>query len=71
LDPISIRGDLDAGFKKRLTDVVQNLDLSQLSADDRKLLGDGAGKLVPQNDAAYDNIRDLVHILNIDLEKLD
>jgi phosphonate transport system substrate-binding protein len=71
LDPISVRGDLDAGFKKRLTDVVQNLDLSLLSADDLKLLGDGAGKLVPQSDASYDNIRDLVKILNIDLEKLD
>lgn len=71
LDPIAIRGNLDAGFKKRLTDVVASLDLSQLSADDLKLLGDDAGKLVPQNDAAYDNIRDLVKILNIDLQKLD
>jgi phosphonate transport system substrate-binding protein len=71
LDPIAIRGDLDAGFKKKLTDAVQNLDLSQLSADDLKIIGDDGGKLVPQEDAAYDNIRDLVKTLNIDLQKLD
>jgi phosphonate transport system substrate-binding protein len=71
LDPIAIRGDLDAGFKQRLTDVVQHLDLSELSQDDLKILGDQAGKLVPQVDSAYDNIRDLVKTLNIDLQKLD
>lgn len=71
LDPIAIRGDLEAGFKKRLTDAVQNLDLSQLPAADLKIIGDDGGKLVPQSDAAYDNIRDLVKTLNIDLAKLD
>lgn len=71
VDPIAIRGDLDAGFKKRLTEVVQTLDISELSADDRKMLGDGMGKLVPQSDASYNNIRDLVKTLNIDLAKLD
>jgi phosphonate transport system substrate-binding protein len=71
LDPIAIRGDLEDSFKKRLTDAVQNLDLSQLSADDLKIIGDEGGKLVPQTDTAYDNIRDLVKTLNIDLQKLD
>ena len=71
IDPIAVRGDLDAGFKKRLVDAVANLDLAGLSDDDRKIIGDGAGKLVPQSDSAYDNIRDLVKTLNIDLAKLD
>jgi len=71
IDPIAVRGDLDAGFKNRLVDAVANLDLAGLSDDDRKIIGDGAGKLVPQSDSAYDNIRDLVKTLNIDLAKLD
>jgi len=71
IDPIAIRGDLDPAFKKRLEDVVANLDLGGLSDADRKIIGDGAGKLVPQTDSAYDNIRDLVKTLNIDLAKLD
>jgi hypothetical protein len=38
---------------------------------DRKIMvGAGITRLVPQNDAAYDGIRDLVKILNIDLAKL-
>jgi phosphonate transport system substrate-binding protein len=71
IDPIAVRGDLDPGFKKRLVDAVQNLDLAGLSDDDRKIIGDYAGKLVPQTDGAYDNIRDLVKTLNIDLTKMD
>jgi phosphonate transport system substrate-binding protein len=71
IDPIAVRGDLDPAFKKRLVDVVANLDLAGLSDADRKIIGDSAGKLVPQVDSAYDNIRDLVKTLNIDLAKLD
>lgn len=71
IDPIAIRGDLEPGFKKRLADVVANLDLAGLSDDDRKIIGDSAGHLVPQTDNAYDNIRDLVKTLNIDLTKMD
>lgn len=69
-DPISVRGDLPEGFKKRLTEVLQNLDLSGLPAADRKVMGLGGTRLVPQTDKAYDPIRDLVKTLNIDLEKL-
>jgi phosphonate transport system substrate-binding protein len=71
IDPIAIRGDLPEGFKKRLTAILQNLDLSGLSKADLKIVGTAGGRLVPQNDHAYDNIRDLVHTLNIDLNKLD
>ena len=69
-DPICVRGDLPDGFKKRLTQVLQNLDLSGLSADDKKIMGLGGTRFVPQTDGAYDLIRDLVKTLNIDLNKL-
>ena len=70
-DPIAVRGDLPEGFKQRLTTVLQTLDLSSLSDADRKIMvGENIIRLVPQNDAAYDNIRDLVKTLNIDLAKL-
>jgi phosphonate transport system substrate-binding protein len=70
-DPFSVRGDLPDAFKQKLIDVLQNLDLSTLDPADRKIMGGtGITKLVPQDDHAYDQIRDLVKTLNIDLEKL-
>ena len=69
-DPISVRGDLPAGFKARLIEVLQTLDLSVLPEADRKIMGLGGDHFVPQTDGAYDGIRDLVKTLNIDLEKL-
>jgi len=70
-DPISVRGDLPEGFKKRLIAALQNLDLSKLPEEDRKIMGLGGTRFVPQTDAAYNPIRDLVSTLNIDLNKLD
>jgi phosphonate transport system substrate-binding protein len=70
-DPICVRGDLPDGFKKRFEAAFLALDLSQLSADDRKIIGVGGMKYVPQTDAAYNIVRDLVSTLNIDLNKLD
>jgi len=67
IDPIAVRGDLPAGFKKRLTDIVQNLDLSQLAEADRKLIGAHGLRFVRQTDASYNGIRDLVKTLHIDL----
>jgi phosphonate transport system substrate-binding protein len=69
-DPISVRGDLPDGFKKRLIDILQNLDLGGLDEADRKVMGLGGARYVPQTDSAYDPIRDLVKTLNIDLNKL-
>jgi phosphonate transport system substrate-binding protein len=68
VDPIVVRGDLDPAFKARLTRVLQTLDFSSLPAADLKNLGNG--HLMPQTDSAYDGIRDLVQVLNIDLAKL-
>ena len=70
-DPIAIRSDLPEAFKKRFIEAFLSLDLSKLSADDRKIIGVGGLKYVPQTDAAYNIVRDLVSTLNIDLNKLD
>ena len=69
-DPISVHGDLPDGFKKRLREALQTLDLSGLPEADRKIMGLGGTRFVPQTDGAYDLIRDLVKTLNIDLNKL-
>src|SRR5579872_2226017 len=69
-DPISVYGDLPEGFKKRLVEALQTLDLSGLPEADRKIMGLGGTRFVPQTDGAYDLIRDLVKTLNIDLNKL-
>ena len=69
-DPISVRGDLPPAFKARLTTVLQTLDLTALPEADRKIMGLGGNRFVPQTDGAYDGIRDLVKTLNIDLEKM-
>jgi phosphonate transport system substrate-binding protein len=69
-DPIAVRGDLPEGFKKRLTEVLQNLDLHGLGEKDRKVMGMHGLRFVPQTDQAYDGIRDLIKTLHIDLAKL-
>ncbi len=67
IDPIAVRADLPEAFKKRLIDILQNLDLSQLDEKDRKIMGVHGLRTVPQTDAAFSGIRDLVRTLNIDL----
>jgi len=70
-DPFCIRADLPAAFKAKLTETLQNLDLSSFDPADRKIMvGAGITQLVPQTDGAYNGIRDLVKTLNIDLAKL-
>jgi phosphonate transport system substrate-binding protein len=70
-DPFTVRGDLPPAFKAKVIMVLQNLDLSLPPAADRKIMvGEGINRLVPQTDAAYDGIRELVKTLNIDLTKL-
>jgi len=53
--------------------VLSTLDFHELSESDQKFIqANSAPALmtVPQNDAAYDQIRDLVSTLHIDLSKL-
>ncbi len=71
LDPIAIGPDLSPTMRAKLISTMQHLDLSSLSPDEQKVIGTKSAKLVPQTDAAYDQIRSLVHILNIDLTKLN
>ncbi|HUI16231.1 MAG TPA: phosphate/phosphite/phosphonate ABC transporter substrate-binding protein [Alphaproteobacteria bacterium] len=71
IDPIALRGDLPQAFKLRLAAVIQNLDLASLPESDRKIMGVHGTRMVPQSDAAFDGIRDLVKTLNIDLNKLN
>jgi phosphonate transport system substrate-binding protein len=68
VDPIAVRRDLEPAFKARLTHVLQTLDLTSMPTAELKMFG--SGHLVPQVDATYDGIRDLVKVLNIDLSKL-
>jgi phosphonate transport system substrate-binding protein len=70
IDPICVRGDLDPAFRAKLVSVLQNLDLSSLPANDKKIIGFNGVRLVRQTDAAFDPIRDLVKVLHIDLKKL-
>ncbi len=73
LDPLAVRADLPADFKARLASVLSSLDLHELPEADQKFLAaneNPALKTVPQTDAAYNQIRDLVKVLHIDLAKL-
>jgi phosphonate transport system substrate-binding protein len=70
LDPISIDGKLNPVLKAKLIVALQHLDLSSLTPAEQKVIGTKSGKLVPQTDASYDQIRSLVHVLKIDLTKL-
>lgn len=70
IDPIAIYGKLDPTLRTRLTATVQHLDLNTLPASDLKIIGAAGGALVPQDDHAYDGIRDLISVLHIDLKKL-
>lgn len=70
--PIALRGDLDAKFKARLTEVLQTMDLSTMPPDDMKFLGRASSRsFAAIGDHAYDGIRDIVSVLHIDLAKMD
>jgi phosphonate transport system substrate-binding protein len=66
-DPITVRGDLPASFKKKFTDSILALDLSTLQDPKGILVGP---KLVAQTDAPYKQIADLASVLNVDVNKL-
>lgn len=73
LDPIAVRGNLPAEFKARLAKILSSLDLHELPEADQKFLAASQSpvlKTVPQSDSAYNQIRDLVSTLHIDLAKL-
>jgi phosphonate transport system substrate-binding protein len=69
-DPIALAPTVTGAFRETLTQALQTLDLHELSGDDLKIINSSGGHLVPQNDAAFDQIRDLVKVLHIDLSKV-
>lgn len=70
--PIALRGDLDAKFKARLTEVLQTMDISKMPPEDMKFLGRASSRsFAAIDDRAYDGIRDIVSVLHIDLAKMD
>ena len=69
-DPVSVRGDLEPGFKARLTEVLQHLDLSGIPPAEVKLTGLSGTGYVATTDQAYDPIRALASVLRLDLAKL-
>ena len=71
IDPITVRGNLPEGFKARVIAVLQNLDLSELSENDLKIIGSSGARFVVAKDGDYNIVRDLVDTLHIDLAKLD
>jgi phosphonate transport system substrate-binding protein len=70
VDPIAVRADLDPAFKARLTKVLQNLDLSSIASDDRKHLMGTGQRTVATSDETFNQIRDLVDTLHVDLAKM-
>ncbi|HTH97948.1 MAG TPA: phosphate/phosphite/phosphonate ABC transporter substrate-binding protein [Stellaceae bacterium] len=70
VDPIAVRGDLPPAFKKKLVSALQHLDLSHLSEQDKKHLAGEGDHLAPTTDATFNQIRDLVKTLKVDLAKL-
>lgn len=69
-DPITVRGNLPAAYKAKLTEVLQHLDLSGIPADELKITGLKGKGYVAIDDHAYDGIRDLVTVLHLDLAKM-
>lgn len=69
-DPIAVRRGLEEPFKSKLIAMLQHLDLSSIDAKDGKIIGLHGKTYVPQNDAAYDDIRNLISVLHIDPKKL-
>lgn len=70
VDPIAVYGKMNPVLKAKLTYALQHLKFTGLTPAQEKILGTPSGELVPQNDASYDQIRDLVHVLHINLSKL-
>jgi phosphonate transport system substrate-binding protein len=67
LDPIAVRGDLSRPFADKLKNALLGLDLTRVN-DSNKVLG--GPRLVAVSDGHYQNVRELVDVLNIDLSKL-
>jgi phosphonate transport system substrate-binding protein len=69
--PFAVRGDLEPGFKARLTHVLQTLDISSMPPQDMKFLGRAKSHAFAAiDDHTYDGIRDVVSILHLNLAQM-
>jgi phosphonate transport system substrate-binding protein len=73
-DPITVRGNLPTPLKQTISETLLSFDFTTLSPDVQKLFKDDVAMsgthLVPQDDSAFDEIRNLVSTLNVDLSTL-
>ena len=67
-DPITVRADLPDSFKARVREAFLSIDLKKL--DDHGIMKGFGYRFVPATDAMYQQIRDLVSTLHIDLSKM-
>src|SRR5215471_4775643 len=68
-DPITVRGDLPAAFRAALAKALFSLTPKQLTALDTEL-GVDSGPMIPGKDSLYQQIRDLVGVLKIDINHI-
>jgi phosphonate transport system substrate-binding protein len=68
-DPITVRGDLPAPFRAALAKALFSLTPAQLKTLDTEL-GVDAGPMIPGRDSLYNQIRDLVTVLKIDIKHI-
>jgi phosphonate transport system substrate-binding protein len=73
-DPITIRGNLPPAAKDKIKAALLAFDFSTLPDDVQKMLSSDVGMagthLVPDDDSAFNEVRNLVSTLNIDLSSL-
>ena len=73
-DPIAVRGNLPPAAKQKIKEALLEFDFTTLPADVQKMFSSDVAMagthLVPQDDAAFDEIRSLVSTLNVDLSSL-
>lgn len=68
-DVFAVRADLPDAFKKRVLAALMAVDFSKVNDPENVMKGLGQ-HIVPQPDSAYDVIRDMTTILNLDLTTL-
>jgi phosphonate transport system substrate-binding protein len=71
LDPIAVRKDLPEAFQAKLAKALTSIDVASLSSAAELKDAAGGDQLVTQTDDAYDQIRDLAKVLDLDLTKVE
>lgn len=73
-DPITLRSTLPDNAKQKIKDTLLSFDFTTLPPDVQKLLSSDVGMagthMVPDDDSAFGEVRELVSTLNVDLSSL-